>query len=413
MKKNITRFNQLFEKYIRRDYTPEEKNEFLEMVAHHDYADVLKRLISEEVKDTVANHEMDEHKANEIFNNIVRTAHREEDQIIHQITSPKRFRFKWWAAALFIISAGSIYLFSHHTTPKVLANRVVKPKPLLNDIAPGHSGAILTLSNGKQIVLDSLKNGMLANQGNVHILKNGDQISYRNKENPKGEVLYNKMTTPKGRQYQLELSDGTKVWLNAASSIIYPTAFTGPERKVEISGEVYFEVKTILLPSGKGPEKKMPFTVAINSPSNVKREIRVLGTHFNVNAYDNETAARVTLLEGSVKVFNNNASVTIKPGQQAIVENQGNQMSVENADINEAVAWKDGFFSFKNASIETIMRQVERWYNVEVVYNGQKPTDHYGGEVSEDVNASQMLKVLEVGGIHFKIEGKKIIITSK
>jgi hypothetical protein len=413
MKKNITRFNHLFEKYIHREYTLEERNEFLEMVAHEDYAEVLKKLISNEVRDTVANHEIDDDKANEIFNNIVKTAHDEEDLNIHHIHTPKKYRFKWWAAAILIISAGSIYFFSHHTTFKILANNVVKPKPLANDIAPGHSGAILTLSNGKKIVLDSLKNGLLANQGNVNILKKGDQISYRDKENSNGEILYNTMTTPKGRQYQLELSDGTKVWLDAASSITYPIAFTGKERKVEITGEVYFEVKTILLSPGKGQKKKMPFTVVINSSSNAKREIQVLGTHFNVNAYDNENAAKITLLEGIVKVFNNNTSVTIKPGEQAVMVNQGDQMSVVNADINEAVAWKNGFFSFKNASIETIMRQVERWYDVDVVYNGQKPTDHYGGEVSEDVNASEMLKVLEVGGIHFKIEGKKIIITNK
>ncbi len=403
----------MFEKYIHKEYTIEERNEFLEMVAHEGYAAILKKLISDEVKDTVVDHEMDDDTANEIFNNIVKTAHDEEDLNIHYIHTPKKYRFKWWAAAILIISAGSIYFFLNHTHSKVLANNFVKARPLVNDIAPGHSGAILTLSNGKKIVLDSLKNGLLANQGNVNILKNGDRISYRDQENSKGEILYNTMTTPKGRQYQLELSDGTKVWLNAASSITYPTVFPGKERKVQITGEVYFEVKPILLSSGKDQKKKMPFTVLINSSANAKREIHVLGTHFNVNAYDNENAAKITLLEGSVKVVNNNASVTIKPGEQAVMENQSNQMSVVNADINEAVAWKDGFFSFKNASIETIMRQVERWYNVDVVYNGQKPTDHYGGEVSEDVNASEMLKVLEVGGIHFKIEGKKIIITNK
>ncbi len=412
MKKNITRFNLLFEKYIHREYTLEERNEFLEMVAHEDYIDVLKKLISNEVKDAIANHEMDDNRANEIFNNIVKTAHDEEELNVHQLHTPKIYRFKWWAAAVLIICAGSIYFFSHRTPARVFASSTPKSKPLANDVAPGHSGAILTLSNGKKIVLDSLKNGLLANQGNVNILKKGDQISYRDREGSNEKILYNTMTTPKGRQYQLELSDGTRVWLNAASSITYPTAFVGKERTVEITGEVYFEVKTIMLSTGKD-KKKMPFIVVINSPANVKREIQVLGTHFNINAYDNESAAKITLLEGSVKVVNNNTSVTIKPGEQAVMQNQGNKMSVVNADIDEAVAWKNGFFSFKNASIETIMHQVERWYNVDVVYNGQKPTDHYGGEVSEDVNASEMLKVLEVGGIHFKIEGKKIIITNK
>ncbi len=407
MRKNISRFNKLFEKYIHRSYTSEERDEFLEMVSHEDYTTVLKRLISEEVKANVPDHTMDADAANEIFDEIVKTANEGDHLQNYQIHT--RFNFKWWVAAavMLILVSGSYFLLfrdqSSHVTAK---NKIIKPKAITADVPPGHSGAILTLANGKQVVLDSLNNGLLANQGNAKVIKLGNLVSYQNEQAAPGKILYNTMTTPNGRQYQLELSDGTKVWLDAGSSITYPTIFSSNERKVEITGEVYFEVKTLFV-DGKN---KMPFTVVINPSSKLKRQIQVLGTHFNINAYDNENAAKITLLEGSVKVFNSNSSVTIKPGEQAVMDNQADKMSVVNADVKEAVAWKDGFFSFKDASIEAIMRQVERWYDVEVVYDGKKPTDRYGGEVSKNVNASQMLKILEVGGIHFKIEGKKIII---
>ncbi len=414
MRKNINRFNKLFDKYIHKKYTSEERSEFLDMVAHEDYDRHLKKLISEEVKANIPDHRIDADKANEIFDRIVKTANDEDPHSSHPVK--KRLIIIGRAAAAIIISVVSVslyFLFHNQPSHALVQNTKTLPKKVANDVAPGHSGAILTLANGRKVVLDSLNNGLLTNQGNINIIKQGDKIRYQYGQEQNAEVVYNTMTTPKGRQYQLQLSDGTNVWLDAGSSITYPTTFTENNRKVEITGEVYFEVKTIFVGSGS-QRKKMPFTVEINPVSNLKREIQVLGTHFNVNSYDNESAAKITLLEGIVKVFNNNSSVIIKPGEQAVMENEGNKMSVvAHADVGEAVAWKDGFFSFKNANIETIMRQVERWYDVNVVYEGKKPADQYGGEVSKNVNASEMLKILEVGGIRYKIEGKKIIVMSQ
>jgi hypothetical protein len=406
MRKNTERFKDLFKKYTSKSCSETEKNEFLEMVADKNYVHVLKKLIKDEVEDTITNHEINENKVDEIFNKIVCIATAEETINIHSV---RRYAFRWRsvAAAVLIVLAGSVYLFLQRSEPDIVAKNVGHPAQLINDIAPGHSGAILTLGNGKTIVLDSAHNGLLVNQGRINIIKQNGQITYQNGLNSENNVMYNTMTTPKGRQYQLVLSDGSQVWLNAASSITYPTAFVGKERKVTITGEAYFEV-------AKDPTK--PFSVFVSSllgPGSYREdgaEIQVLGTHFNVNAYGNENAVRATLLEGKIKFTGSDKSVIINPGQQAILDNHLGKTSVAKADVSEAIAWKQGFFSFKNATIETIMRQVERWYDVKVVYSNVKPGGHYRGEVSRNVNASEILKVLEISGIHFKIEGKKIIV---
>lgn len=409
MENSFTRFKNLFQKYTSKDCSVDERNEFLEMVKHENFAHLLKELIKDEVDAAIAHHEMEENKADEIFNKIILVANSEKTINIH---SAKSYHLKWWAAAaVLIILAGGTYFFSRNTGSDAHQKITAKSKPVVNDLAPGHAGAILTLANGKTIILDSAHNGLLASQGNTNIVKEDARISYDDKDNSGDPIMYNTMTTPKGRQYQLILSDGSKVWLNAASSITFPTRFSGKERRVSVTGEVYFEISHLTaLPGSANGEDKIPFYVDMDSPSGIKREIKVLGTHFNVMDYNNETAVKTTLLEGSVVVTENNSTVMIKPGEQAIIDNQNNKVSVVNADVDEAIAWKNGFFSFKNATIETVMRQVERWYDVDVIYNGTKPEGHYRGEVPMNVNASEMLKVLEVSGIHFKIDGKRIIV---
>jgi ferric-dicitrate binding protein FerR (iron transport regulator) len=215
--------------------------------------------------------------------------------------------------------------------------------------------------------------------------------------------MYNAMTTPKGRQYQLELADGSKVWLNAASSITYPTAFTGNERKVTISGEAYFEIS---------PDKTKPFKVSIDG----KGEVEVLGTHFNINAYADEPTVNTTLLEGSVKIraFNSNAGPeekqkTLYPGQQARL-NVG-LVVVDSVNTGEVMAWKNGYFSFNGATTEAIMRQVKRWYDAEIIYEGTVKEERFAGSVPRSANASKLLEVLELTKtVKFVIEDKKIIV---
>ena len=259
------------------------------------------------------------------------------------------------------------------------------------DIQPGKSGAVLVLSDGTQLVLDSLRNGVIASQqGSTAILQNGN-LAYDADSAAAGGIPYNTLSTPKGRQFQVTLPDGTKAWLNAASYIRFPTVFAGNERKVEVKGEVYLEVVK---------DAARPFKV--NVPG--RAEIEVLGTHFNVSAYDNDRAVNTTLLEGSVKVN----GVKIRPGQQALVTAQGTE--VGQAEVSRAVAWKNGLFNFEGASLEEVMKQLERWYDIDVVYAGSIPDIAFGGEMTKNISLQGLLIVLEKSDVNFRLEGRKLIV---
>jgi ferric-dicitrate binding protein FerR (iron transport regulator) len=334
-----------------------------------------------------------------------------------------RLRFlrstKYWVAAAMIILFVSVAYFLLQRREK--PQQVVETK-INNDALPGKNGAILTLSDGSKVVLDSLANGLIAHQGKATVILEDGKLQYDQAASSKNNgaqnepLTYNTITTPKGRQYQLVLPDGSKVWLNAASSIRYPVAFTGSERIVEVSGEVYFEV-TPLTP--KGGSKKAPFIVKLRTPSGDGGEVVVLGTHFNVNAYPDETNSRITLLEGSVQVngpFAANrsakAGVVIKPGQQVVVNNQKDALNINNkVDVEAVMAWKEGYFSFNQTTLADVMRQLARWYDVEVVYEGPAPTMTFWGGISRTSNLSQVVKILEKSNVHFSIENKKIIVT--
>jgi ferric-dicitrate binding protein FerR (iron transport regulator) len=276
----------------------------------------------------------------------------------------------------------------------------VKPAPALaqrykNDIAPGGNKAMLTLADGSRIVLDEARNDTLGQQGNTSIIKtqNG-QVQYHAAGNT-ATVTYNTLSTPRGGQYQLTLPDGTRVWLNAASSLHFPTAFTGNHRTVELTGEGYFEVAAL-------PGK--PFLVKANGA-----DITVLGTHFNIMAYANEQAMAVTLLEGAVNVGRNGTVKKLLPGQQARITGN-NSIMVSGTDVQEAVAWKNGYFIFDRADITTVMRQLERWYDIEVVYEGAPPEMRFGGGMQRSLPLSGILRLLEKNGVLFKIEGRKITV---
>ena len=304
--------------------------------------------------------------------------------------------FRVASAAAVILVIGGIYMLkveSAHT------KKIIAAKPLYkNDVAaPAKNKAVLTLADGKTINVDSAGNGEFAQQGNMHIVKQADGIiAY--KGNNATEVVYNTLTVPKGsKPFKLKLSDGTDVWLNVSSSITYPTAFTGNERKVVITGEAYFEVMH---------NAAMPFIV---KQANKNLEVHVLGTHFNVNTYDDEKSMNVTLLEGSVNITSNQNNILLSPGQQAQVNNNGIK-KINNANLDEVMAWKNGTFYFDGADIRTIMRQAEKWYNVDVVY---KDDINYSfvANISRDVNVSQLLNILQLTDlVHFKIEGNKITV---
>lgn len=312
------------------------------------------------------------------------------------------------AASILIVAAVISWLIYGNSMeqPKMVAGRT-DTNTVLHDAAPGANKAVLTLTNGETIVLDSATNGALTSQGSVRILNKDGHLVYEKIKNQEAEVVYNKMETLRGGQYQLTLADGSKVWLNAASSIRFPNIFKGNERVVEITGEAYFEV---------AKNAVMPFRVKIKKDAGHAGEIEVLGTHFNVNAYANETVIKSTLLEGSIKIKSIMADaapvspVIIKPGEEAQLGKRGSINVKENVDVEEAVAWKNGMFYFNRASIESIMRQVERWYDLEVVFIGNKPSGEYHGEISRNVPASEMLKILQTAGVQFNIENKKLTV---
>jgi ferric-dicitrate binding protein FerR (iron transport regulator) len=298
---------------------------------------------------------------------------------------PKRLWLPWAAAASVILAAGTFYFYPDKTTtPAKLAPVAKSWHP------PAGNRAMLTLADGTQIPLDSAGNGTLASQGNVKIIKlNNGQLAYRGSSTPGSAVQYNTLTTPRGGQYQIVLPDGTKVWLNSASSLIYPT--TGKERTVRLSGQAYFEVAA---------NAAAPFKVKVN-----EMEIVVMGTAFDVMAYSDEKTINTTLVSGAVKVMDK----VLKPGQQAVLNNH--ELSVQETDVDRVIAWKNGRFIFNDTDLPTILREVSRWYDVEIVYKTIPGNEKYGGGISRRIDLSNVLQALEANGKnHFSIANKQVTV---
>lgn len=316
---------------------------------------------------------------------------------------PLILRFKWLSIAA-VLAIISTVLFVFISQKDQQEQRVaVKPKVDVPAIVPGSNQAVLTLANGKSITLNDKANGVLSQEAGVVITKSRDGL-VQYTVTPNAASAINTISTPRGGQYQLILVDGTKVWLNAASSITFPTKFNGNERKVEITGEAYFEVVK---------NSKMPFKVKAKH-----QLVEVLGTHFNINTYEDELADKTTLLEGSVKVskvqsglIETTNSKILRPGQQATISENESQILVSEADEDEAIAWKKGFFKFKRADIQTIMRQVARWYNVDVEYHGAMYTDLFGGKINRSQNVDEVLGILKMSDVNVTIKGRTIIIS--
>lgn len=396
MSSDQARLHYLFQQYLGDTATPGEIREFWERLGTPDENDLVKQ----ELWDCW--YAMEPEKLPQRDWESVLQRIRQQAAIESKRSSLTR-RLPGWrtavAAAVFCLLLGAAgFLFFKRPLKEMAKTEAVKPPK--NDVPPGGNRAVLTLANGATILLDSAANGTLARQGNTRILKRAaGQLAYEpSKAGQAKEVTYNLLTTPRGGQYRLQLPDGTLVWLNAASSIRYPTAFTGRERSVEVTGEAYFEV---------AQNASMPFRVRINN----NMEVQVLGTHFNILAYNNEAAVKVTLLEGSLKVSEGSRTQLLAPGEQAALSKEDGIKLVEGADVDEAVAWKNGRFYFNNASLQDIMRQMARWYDVEVVYK-DSITDRYTVNTPRSEPVSQLFRFIELsGGVHFSIEGRKIIVT--
>jgi ferric-dicitrate binding protein FerR (iron transport regulator) len=392
-------FQYLVERYISEESTATEVEALRQLLQQPEYAAALDSIMDDQLV-----------KSDVSANDYPEVVDRVKAAIAQKITVTPVRRLpllrRWVAAASIILVAGigAFFFFNKPSKQTNLTDTAASTK----DIGPGKQGAILTLDDGRTVVLDSLGNGVVATQNGAKVLLKNGQLIYNKNESGVSQIAYNTMTTPRGRQFQLVLPDGTKVWLNAASSVRYPTAFTGKERKVEITGEAYFEVTK---------NEKMPFRVKVNDET----EIEVLGTHFNINSYANESSINTTLLEGSVQVYNNGEKVVIRPGQQAQIAKESvaamdkihTRIKVVNAvDVEKVMAWKNGVFNFQDATLKEVMRQLERWYDIDVVYEKGVPDIEFMGKMERDLSLSDMLRGLKVSEVHFRMEeGRKLVIT--
>lgn len=278
----------------------------------------------------------------------------------------------------------------------------------LNDILPGHQGAILELSNGQKLILDSVGNGQIAVQGNAAIANEDGRLSYKLIGKTNEVNLINTLITPAGRVYQLTLPDETKVWLNASSSISYPTSFPDDLRKVKIKGEAYFEVTKSYRKDGT----RKPFVVEIINSLGISHKVNleVLGTTFNVNAYDDEEDIKTTLLEGKVNVRTFNTETLLTPGNQVVVRTHGQPQLVSVSNFDQFVAWKNGYFYFDHASVQSIIRQFNRWYNLDIIAPNSVSQRTFSGKISRNTKLIDVLKLMDMSAIQYSIKDKKVII---
>jgi transmembrane sensor len=305
-------------------------------------------------------------------------------------------RFSGWSVAASLLLAVVIgdLIGRRHLSKRVAPAVAMKREPVM----PGKNTAILTLSNGQQLVLDSVSKGELGIQGNSRLIKaDSGSLSYLPSGGDEAATIYNTLTTPKAGQYQLTLPDGTRVWLNNVSSIRYPTSFKGKDRMVELTGEAYFEI---------AKDAARPFIVKVRDEL-----VQVLGTSFNIMSYPEEGGTQTTLLTGEVRVKTAaGAAVELKPDQQAEVKTGGKLIVLKDVPSQDIVSWKNGFFYFGRASFGAVMRQLARWYDVEVVYEGKMPDVEFGGKIDRSVPLDDLLKFLDKNQIHFRLEGQKLIV---
>lgn len=322
-----------------------------------------------------------------IFNDIVKTINSNNK------SKRRRHSIEAIAGAFILIALAGIFLFKYHFFKVKDKEEIITASKKIS-IPPGTNGAILILGNGNKITLDSTDSHNITAQTAGQFKKDGDSLlmyAHAEKRAPTTKNnIYNTLITPAGKQYSLLLPDGSKVWLNASSYIKFPTVFSGNQRMVEIGGEAYFEIVH---------NASKPFRVSVGG-----QVIEDIGTIFDVNAYQDEPDIKATLVSGSIKINN----VRLKPDQQAII--QSGKLKVVNVDAANVTAWRNGYFTFDNTSLEELMRQISRWYNVKVEYEGVIPDLHFGGGITRHCDAAQVLSILEQSNIHFKIENKKIVV---
>ncbi len=402
------RFIELLNRYADKTITVDEIGELQSLLSGENETDLIKELSETWISESnlMSGALTDITVSDEKAENILSVDKIEDNDAIFLAPVRSMSRRWYWIAAAIIFIIGAGFFWWMHQQETVLPQEEMT---LADDIGPGKEGAILVLADGSEIILDSAGKGNLAHQGNMQVVKleNGE-LAYVMAGDPDaatGELLYNTMKTPPGNQYRLVLSDGTRVWLNASSSITYPAVFAAKERNVSISGEAYFEV-------AKNVSK--PFIINVDN----QFDIEVLGTSFNVNAYRNERTYNTTLLEGSVRIRGKEEQATsekrilLKPGEQAQVQHNGSVAVVKDVNKEKVMAWRNGLFDFQDARLEEVMREIARWYDIEVIYEGAPPSIEFVGKISRDLSLSQVLNGLKGTGFEFRIEGRKLFISN-
>lgn len=386
----------LWEIYTSGKANPQEEQELMEWIVNSEDDPELKNYLQKVWKETETSTPSDHVNWDELFERIL---HADRSKVISIPPTDFRRKTRWplvAAAAILILCITSYFLFTAKT-PGKNSPKLVQQENTNDILAPVENRAFIKSSNGQTITLNNVHQGLLAIQGDTRLMKRPDGLIFYERTAGKttGTLQYNTLYNPKGSKViDVVLADGSHVWLNAASSITYPVDFTGNERRVNIKGEAYFEV---------AHNANMPFKVIKN-----KVEVTVLGTHFNVNAYDDGPSLKVSLLQGSVRVTNGQQKTLLRPGQQAQVKTE---IKVQNdMDMEQVIAWKDGLFSFKNTSLEEMMQQISRWYDVDVRFEGPVPQINFGGKIPRSSSMMQVLKILEEYNVHYRFNKREIVI---
>ena len=385
-------FRDLIDRYISGDLTVEEGQVLTDMLQQEEYEQTLDGLLRETFFENTFGRPDDPERTAQFIAAL-------QSKIQQQAPLEQAPRRKLYyltraaaAAALLFVLAGAGYLLLHSKTKP--ASALSQDERFKNDVAPGHYGAMLTSSGGAQFMLDTMHNGALPGEGQVALIKKNDELVYSGDSR---ELLFNTVSTPKGRQWRLTLSDGTKVWLDAQSSIHYPISFKGGERVVEVTGEAYFDV---------AKNNAQPFKVKVSGA-----EIAVLGTQFNVNAYSDEDAQITTLVQGSIRISTAGGAAIIRPGQQMAVWENGKTTLRPAVDTEAVTAWKKDQFQFNDTPLGAVLRQLARWYDVDIQYEDKNINQLFIGRISRNEPLSKILKLLELtGGVHFRIEGKTVTV---
>lgn len=398
------RLQELLDKLLANDCSDEEKQELFRLAETLEDEPHLQNVLEAAwMRYNNPSHTIPEARSAGILQSILH-----DGKVIPMQTKKRPWRYVAAAAVVLLVAGYGIYRFvqtkpSGPITPEIAA--------IKNDVkAPDKNRATLTLGNGRQILLDEASNGTLASEGSTQVILHADgQLVYESRQGASnGDTRNNILNNPKGSKViSLTLPDGSRVWLNAGSSLTYPVQFTTNERKVALTGEGYFEVKPT-------PVKKRPFVVQISGANGNRGEITVLGTHFNIKGYEDEPVIKTTLLEGKVKVSSmvNGQWSMLKPGEQVSISQSSQLSQPIPVQTEQVMAWKEGLFTYKRSDITEVLRDASRWYNIEVVYEGNRPADTFTGGIDRTATLTELLTILQLTGVRFRLEGKKLIVMS-